>query len=119
MCVYRASDASCTLYSNTVTIESAHIPPEAVVPGAVELALSDNVVNWTFAGTAPHGFKVLVAASENPTYPKDAEYFGNAPYTLKSRGSGTYYIRVCKYTGSDEIDGGCTDYSNQVIRIIP
>ncbi len=118
LCVYRASDSTCSVYSNTVTIEAVIVAPEAVAPGAVNLSLSEDMINWTFAGTAPHGFKVLVSSSENPVYPKDAEYFGNGPYTLKPRAPGTYYVRVCKYTASDEISGGCTDYSNQVLWVV-
>lgn len=119
VCAYQAADDNCINYSNAVAIEAVNTPPEPVKSGKVELFISDGVINWQFEGTAPHGFHALVSEEEDPVYPGDADYYGQAPHELKLRDSGTYYVRVCKSTGSDSIQGGCLDYSNQVIWIVP
>jgi len=117
VCVYTGS--SCTNYSNTVTIESPYVAPEAVVPGAVTLSVNGSgVFSWTYAGTAPHGFKVVAATSPSPSYPNNSIHFGTSPYTFKKTTPGTYYVRVCKYTASSDISGGCTDYSNEVTYVV-
>lgn len=115
ICAYRGD--SCDSYSNTVTLTSAGKVVEEVQHGTVSLALSGSTLSWTFTGTAPHGFKVVVSKSQNPEYPGDSkQYTTDTSYNLSSASleSGTNYVRVCKYTGS-----GCTDYSNQVTYIKP
>lgn len=120
VCRYVPSSSTCNFYSNPVTVESVYIAPEAVVPGAVTLSVDGSgTLSWTFAGTAPHGFKVVSNTTGNPSYPKDSIHYGTSPYTFKKTTSGTYYFKVCKYTASGDISGGCTDYSNQVQYTIP
>ncbi len=113
ICAYRGD--SCDSYSNTVTLTT---PPKesgggsTITPGAVTLSISGSVLSWTFAGTAPNGFKVVASLSQNPTYPNNYTHFtASTSYDLTdaSLESGLNYVRVCKYTGY-----GCTDYSNQV-----
>lgn len=71
-------------------------------------------VFWSTANlNASQGYKVVYATSPNPTFGiNSAQYESNPGATFSSVGgltSGTYYVRVCMYTGS-----GCTNYSNQV-----
>jgi hypothetical protein len=113
ICAYR--DKGCESYSNTVTITTLKKVSETVQPGAVTLALNGNALSWTFAGTAPYGFKVVAGTSSGPTYSNNYKkyYTEDTNYNLSSSEftSGTsYYIKVCKYS-----DGTCTDYSNEVV----
>ncbi|MDQ3093684.1 MAG: FecR family protein [bacterium] len=118
ICAYRGD--SCVSYSNAVTITTPVKEVEPVVSGAVTLSLAGNVANWTFAGTAPHGFKlVLSQAPDTPSYGNaNKTFYTGSPYTIEGLDSGTYNVRVCKYTASD-VSGGCTDYSNQVQLVVP
>jgi len=118
VCAY--SGGTCSVYSNSISLTSPYTPPEPVVSGTVNLTLTDNVASWTFTGTAPHGFKIVVGTSPGPTYPSNSYKFaGSSPATIEGLDAGTYYVRVCKYTASSSIDGGCTDYSNEETLIVP
>ena len=115
ICAYRGS--TCESYSNTVTLTTPVKPEPQVVSGAVTLAITGTNASWTFAGTAPNGFKLVMNTAGQPTYPNDSKQYVNGtstglPGDLVS--GTTYFVKVCKYTGS-----GCTDYSNEVTYIAP
>lgn len=120
VCIYTGK--TCSLYSNSVQIESQAILPEKPISGTVTLAINSATASWTYTGTAPHGFKVNVSASPNPTYGGEAtkSYYTDSPYSFNMSelqtklGAGPYYVRVCKYTASSKVENGCMDYSNQL-----
>lgn len=71
-------------------------------------------VFWSTANlNVTQGYKIVYATTQNPTYGvNSAHYESNSGATFASVGglaAGTYYVRVCMYTGS-----GCANYSNQV-----
>ncbi len=116
VCAFRAATNTCDNYSNAVQVSAAHAAPEAPQPGAITLTNNGINLSWTFDGTSPHGFKILVSQSAEPAYPQDSKFFASGTTsTIKELGSGTHYIRVCKYTTDININGGCTDYSNQIV----
>jgi hypothetical protein len=58
------------------------------------------------------GFKVVYNTGGSPVYPNDNPNYVDGSmrkHTVTGLGAGTYYVRVCRYTGS-----GCDSYSNQV-----
>lgn len=121
VCLYRASSSSCDTYSNSVKVTAPKVELEEVQSGVTELEIDGDVIEWGITGTAPHGFKILLSSSQNPTYPSNSiEYAGDEVRSteLPDKAAGTYYVRVCKYTGSSSIDNGCTDYSNQVEYVV-
>ncbi len=121
ICIYRAASSTCDTYSNNVQVTAPFKQVEAIVPGALTLSIDGDEVSWTTGGTAPHGYKVVLNESGNPTYPANSiQYIGagdNDSY-LPEKAAGTYYVRVCKYTADSSISGGCTDYSNQVEYVV-
>lgn len=78
---------------------------------------SNGAMTWSVVGVAANGFKLVWSKNQNPTYPcrdGDEYRYYSDPATRSgminaSDGAGTYYARVCEYTG-----GGCGTYSNQV-----
>lgn len=116
VCAYRGS--SCDSYSNTVTIvipaKDKASTEDQLVAGALVLTINGSTASWTVGGTAPKGFKVVASTTKTaPEYPTD----GYKAYTQETSvdlstilSSGTWNVRVCKYTGS-----GCTDYSNTIV----
>ncbi len=70
-------------------------------------------VFWSSANVdTSGGFKVVYNTTGNPSYPYDNPNYVGAGSTYHAIGglsSGTYYVRVCRYTGS-----GCDTYSNEV-----
>lgn len=121
ICAYRATSSTCDSYSNTVTATAPVIKKEAVKAGAVSLTIDGRTVSWSIAGTAPHGFKVLLNSEGSPTYPANSIQYvgsGTASVELPEKTEGTYSVRVCKYTADASISNGCTDYSNEVMYIV-
>ena len=119
ICIYRAASGTCDTYSNAVQITTPEKQIEQVQAGAVTLAIDGQNLSWDFAGTAPHGFKVVLSSETGPFYPANSiQYTGSTEYTLPEKPEGTYYVRVCKYTADSKIDGGCTDYSNEVEYVV-
>jgi hypothetical protein len=118
VCAY--ANKTCSVYSNAVTIKSPYIAPEPVVNGDMTLTLTGNVASWTFTGTAPHGYKVLVSSSAGQTYlTADKKLYSGSPLEITDLSSGTYYVRVCAYTADTSIDGGCSNYSEDKTLVIP
>jgi ferric-dicitrate binding protein FerR (iron transport regulator) len=118
ICAYRGD--SCVSYSNTVTLTTPVKEVEKPTSGVVTLAISGTTASWTFGGTAPHGFKLVISqAPSTPSYGSalKTNYTGS-PHEINYLGTGTYNVRVCKYTASD-FEGGCMDYSNQVQITVP
>lgn len=70
-------------------------------------------VFWSTANVdTSNGFKVVWNQAGNPTYGVDSANYvgaGNSKHVVTGLATGTYYVRVCRYTGS-----GCDTYSNQV-----
>lgn len=118
LCIYRAASAQCDTYSNSIKVTAPFAPTQEVVKGGVLLSLAGNRVSWTFSGSAPHGFKVVMAANAEPSYPTNAIGYVNPgvlTYELPgNKPAGVYKVKVCKYTASSDIAGGCTDYSNSI-----
>lgn len=116
ICAYR--DGTCESYSNAVSVTTKKKEKPAVEAGAVTLSITGNVANWTYAGTAPYGFKLVASTTMGPTYPgADFKTYTDSTSAEIMDGltsGSTYYIRVCKYT-----DGGCQDYSNELTYIAP
>lgn len=118
VCAYRPATASCDTYSNTVTVTAPVVQVEQVQAGAVNLAIDGRNLSWSIAGTAPHGFKVTLNSTGSPLYPANSIQYvgaGSASYQLPEKPTGTYYVRICKYTADST---GCTDYSNEVQYIV-
>lgn len=118
LCAYRPATKTCDSYSNAITLTTPKKPVESVVLGGVTLSLSGSVASWTIGGTAPHGYKVVIAGSPaQPTYPEHSKKYTeitNVDLSGFALASGTYNVRVCKYTGD-----GCVDYSNPISYIVP
>lgn len=112
LCAYR--EGTCDSYSNSVTVATTKKPVPQLVPGTVTLSMNGSQANWTFTGTAPEGFKIVLGTTPGPTYSNNYKkyYASNTSVSILaadvSAGT-TYYVRVCKY-----ISGDCTDYSNEV-----
>lgn len=125
VCAYRPDAGSCDSYSNTITVTAPVVEKDPVVNGAVTLSKNgDSGLAWSFEGTAPHGFKVVMNQSGNPTYPSDSIAFvSGTQYEIKPDKLGlvsgqTYKFSVCKYTDGTENDK-CVDYSNEVEYTTP
>lgn len=115
ICAYRGS--TCESYSNTVTLTTPVKPEPQVVSGAVSLTIVGNSASWTFAGTAPNGFKLVMNTETQPTYPNNSKQYVSGTNTTMPgdlTSGTTYFVRVCKYTGS-----GCVDYSNELSYVAP
>lgn len=117
VCIY--FEGSCSTYSNTVQANSPAKVVEPVVSGGVTLKITGKTLSWTLSGgNAPHGYKVLLSNTQNPTYPASSIlYTGTTEATLPEKTPGTYYVRVCKFTNGSQAEG-CVDYSNQVEYIV-
>jgi len=121
VCIYRAASGTCDTYSNSVKVKAPLVAYVPVVNGAVSLDITGGVINWTFGGTAPHGFKVVMNTEGDPTYPSHGVQYvgpGGTSSMLPEKPAATYKVRICKYTANSEIDGGCTDYSNPVDYVV-
>ena len=107
----------------TVEWEKAkQVPEKPKMPsaqvGTITLIADGTKVKWTSVGVAAGGFKLIWSKNTGPIYPpRDgdrAEYQspGASGYAMPSAlsGAGTYYVRVCEFTGS-----GCGVYSNEVM----
>jgi FecR protein len=115
LCAYR--DGTCESYSNVVTVTTTAKPKPIVESGAVTLTITGTVASWTVIGDAPYGYKVLVGTTTAPTYEDNFKKLYTADKTIDLAGeldSGSYFIRVCKYT-----DGGCQDYSDPLSYLAP
>ena len=114
LCSY--SDGACVSYSNTVQVATTKKEKPVVEAGAVTLSIADSTASWIFAGTAPNGFKLVMSTSPSPVYPTDYKKYvdGTSTSIPSDLDAGTYYVRVCKYTGD-----GCQDYSNEVTYVKP
>jgi len=97
-----------------------HEVKEVAATKVSELNLSNEgngKVRWTHEGDARKGFKVVWSKTSGPTYPTrttDQYQYLSSPDASSATltafdGTGTYYVRVCEYTGS-----GCDLYSNEV-----
>jgi hypothetical protein len=118
ICAYRGS--SCESYSNTVTVTTPLKEVEKPTSGPVTLSITGSVASWTYDGTAPHGFKLVISQAPGvPSYGSALKTnFTGSPHEINYLDPGTYNVRVCKYTASD-YEGGCMNYSNQVTHIVP
>lgn len=113
----RVSSSGCGSYSevysykfpvaNTVTPDASTITLTAITDTATGAAQ----VTWTASGTFSNGFKILYSKTNTlPTLSDSVTYVSDGSARLGSISgdpSGTYHVRVCKYTGS-----GCSVYSS-------
>lgn len=115
VCIYTGD--GCSIYSNDVTV-TAPLVSEAEPSGTLSLtAGSGKTVSWTMDGTAPKGFKLVWSTTTAPVYPGSSYNYYSDQATRSGTvdaDPGTYYVRVCMYTGS-----GCTNYSNEITVTIP
>lgn len=124
VCAYDG-DSGCSNYSNAVTVTAPYVAPVLVENGAITATLTGDILSWTFLGTAPHGFKVVWNEDGLPTYPTSgvnpgSQFLNEIDIDLSTTitDTGTYKVRVCKYTNGTESDQ-CVDYSNQITFIVP
>lgn len=119
ICIYE--DGTCGTYSNSVQVKSPFVKKETVKSGTVNLEINGSKISWNLeGGNAPHGFKIVMSKSQNPTYPEHSIKYvgaGTSSVTLPEKSAGTYFVRVCKYTNGTQ-EAGCVDYSNQVEYVI-
>lgn len=115
VCVYTGD--GCSAYSNDVVV-TAPLVADAGPTGSLSLsAASGNTVNWTMDGSSPKGFKLVWSTSPGPVYPGSSyNYYSDQAVRSGTVDAdpGTYYVRVCMYTG-----GGCTNYSNEITLTVP
>ncbi len=117
VCTYTGD--SCTNYSNNASATAPLYTSTYPTPsGSVTLSqVGGKNVEWELNGSAPNGYKLVWGTSQNPTYGSSSAAFydkGATSGAIEASASGTYYVRICLYTGS-----GCTIYSNQIPVIIP
>jgi hypothetical protein len=115
VCVY--SDGACSLYSNNVTV-TAPVYTEPQPTGSLSLTgTGGKDVSWVLNGSSPKGYKLVWSTSPNPVYPGNDYNYYSDPKTMSGSINpgvdGTYYVRVCMYTGS-----GCTNYSNEITIVL-
>lgn len=90
-----------------------------VTRGQMSLSAQADTLNWSYTGQAPHGYKLVYAEHDNPTFGSDETKYFSDPNTLSAQVSKyfkkhkTYKVRVCAYTAGTETDK-CVDYSNVV-----
>jgi hypothetical protein len=83
---------------------------------SISLTGEGQSVSWSTVGYSKSGFKIVWSKNQNPTYPtRDGDKYiylsdPNANNTALDAfsGNGTYYVRVCEYTGV------CGVYSNEI-----
>ena len=115
LCRYNGS--TCGSYSevytykfpvvNTATPDASTISITAITDTATGAAQ----VAWSASGTFSNGFKILYSKTNTlPTLSDSVTYVSDGTArlgTISGDPSGTYHVRVCKYTGS-----GCSVYSS-------
>lgn len=90
-----------------------------VTRGQMSLSAQGDTLNWTYTGLAPHGYKLVYAEHDSPTFGTDKAVYFSDPRTLSAQLSKyikknkAYKVRVCAYTAGTESDK-CVDYSNAV-----
>jgi hypothetical protein len=112
VCTYTGD--SCTNYSNNASAVAPKYSATYPTPsGSLSLLqVGGKNVEWELNGSAPNGYKLVWSTSENPVYPGSSAVFydkGASNGAIGASADGTYYVRVCMYTGS-----GCINYSNQI-----
>lgn len=125
MCVYR-KEQGCDTYSNAIQIKvtgtkpkTVDTPTAKVTRGTLTLhsISASGKAQWSFTGTAPHGYKLVYSKAQQPTYPgSNFVYVSDGAATqsdIPFKKSGTYYVRICAYTNGTE-DDACVNYSNQL-----
>ncbi|PID99420.1 hypothetical protein CSA80_01515 [Candidatus Saccharibacteria bacterium] len=123
VCSYRGN-GQCLYYSNTVTVQAPYVEKEKVSRGTMSASLSGSVLNWSYTGRAPYGYKVVWNTSGAPTYPPSGSHAGarlvtsGTSFDLNSKiqTPGLYKVRVCAYTSGTEPEA-CVDYSPEVVFV--
>jgi hypothetical protein len=105
------SDKKVTEKKEVVKKEPKSVGEGNVSLSSVTASGQDLKVSWSLAGSAPQGYKVVYSkTSANPTYGVDESRYvgesGATSLTISWLPTGTYYVRVCRYTGD-----GCEGYS--------
>jgi S-layer homology domain len=114
VCEYVGS--ACGVYSNEISVNLT----DAINHDVSLITMSDDgggAISWTVEGYSEEGFKVVWSKNAGATYPSrtDDEYiYHSDPSTVASDvyafdGDGSYYVRVCEYTG-----GACGVYSDEL-----
>lgn len=94
------------------TTSSTHSTPVS----SITLTGNGQSINWVVSGYSKNGYKIVWSKNPNPTYPTrngDKYIYLSDPNANNTTldafsGTGTYYVRVCEYTGS------CGVYSNEI-----
>lgn len=117
--VCRYTGNGCDTYSNTMTITApAPVKQEPVSSvNSISVSGSGSSVTWSVDGYSAKGYKVVWSKTAGPTYPNrstDKYIYLSDPSSSSTTlnpfdGAGTYYVRVCEYTGN-----GCNTYSNEI-----
>lgn len=90
-----------------------------VTRGDMKLWRDGDSLNWSYTGQALHGYKLVYADHDYPTFDSDKSiYVNDHRISLKSvtqdfKKHTSYRIRVCAYTAGTENDK-CVDYSSQI-----
>lgn len=122
--VCRYVGGNCDTYSNTMTIKASGESNPINGPISINFFKLENTTptaiaaEWSMVnGTAPNGFKIVYSKSPNPTLENsNSQYidqYGGTYKILSGLSSGTYYVRICRYTGST-----CDIYSNQLTATV-
>jgi hypothetical protein len=115
VCGYIASNGSCNVYSNTITVTAPKVAKATggEPSGSLELKpLANNKVEWVLNGSAPNGYKLVWNTEGSPVYPgSNANYYSDpsTKYGVITSEPGTYRVRVCMYN-----NGSCINYSNEL-----
>jgi len=117
VCTYTGD--SCTNYSNNASATAPLYTSTYPTPsGSVTLSqVGGKNVEWELNGSAPNGYKLVWGTSQNPTYGSSSAAFydnGATSGAIDASASGTYYVRICLFTGT-----GCINYSPQVTITLP
>lgn len=111
VCIYTGD--GCTNYSNNFSATAPLVASEQPSGSLTLKSEGGKNVSWVLNGSAPDGYKLVWSKdSSTPSYPGDNPIYYGAGDTSGSIGAssgGTYYARVCMYTGD-----GCINYSNTV-----
>ncbi len=110
------SDGTCGTYSDdeSVVIGVSDKVPKITLNGSVENGVAK--LSWDTEWLSPnYGFYLVRGSNENPKYPTHVNLWldkTKESYDWQGLSAGTYYFRVCRYTGTT--DDQCEYYSNNL-----
>lgn len=110
--------------SNVIKYSAPSVPSRVVQPGKVDLSVDEDVLKWTFEGTAPNGFVIFFGQEDFLVNRTVQVKKGVTSYNMNNVPAyvGTADVAmVCKFMFVAQIRDfeGCTDFSNIVNVQIP